>query len=250
MGLRLINSPYSTCSQKVRLCLREKGLAFEEVWIDFRKEEHLSPEYLGLNPNGVVPTLLHDGRPVIDSSVIMEYLDEVFPDPPLSLPDAHGRATMRAWLRYFEEVPTAAIRAPSFEKVFIRHYRDLSQAEFESAAGRRPLRTAFYRRMGRNGFDPAELQASEAGLAQTVARMERQLSAGPWLCGAVLTLADLCVAPIFDRMEDLGMARLWQGAPAVTRWFAALRARPAYAAAFYPSSRLSERYEDLQGVQA
>jgi glutathione S-transferase len=79
MALELLNNPYSTCSQKVRLTLHEKGIPFTDTRLDFRKKEHLSPAYLKLNPNGVVPTLLHDGRPVIDSSVIMEYLDEQFP---------------------------------------------------------------------------------------------------------------------------------------------------------------------------
>ncbi len=119
MNLVLYHSPYSTCSQKVRIALAEKGLAYESREINFAREEHLAPEYLKLNPNGVVPTLVHDGEPVIDSSCILEYLDEVAPAPPLSPPTALGRAQMRAWLRYFEEVPTAAVRVPSFQDVFL-----------------------------------------------------------------------------------------------------------------------------------
>ncbi|MFC6588794.1 glutathione S-transferase family protein [Sulfitobacter pacificus] len=61
LDLHLYHSPYSTCSQKVRLCLWEKNLPFEVTEIHFWKNEHLTPEYLALNPNGVVPTLLHKG---------------------------------------------------------------------------------------------------------------------------------------------------------------------------------------------
>src|SRR5262245_37532146 len=87
----LYHSPYSTCSQKVRLVLAEKGIDFTSREISFARDEQRSPEYLKINPNGVVPTLVHDGEPMTDSSCIMEYLDEVAPDPPLSPPSALGR---------------------------------------------------------------------------------------------------------------------------------------------------------------
>src|ERR1700709_1196478 len=104
MTLELYHAAYSTCSQKVRLVLAEKGLTFESHLVNLAAKEHLTPEYLSLNPNGVVPTLVHDGRAVCDSSVIADYLDDVFPDPPLTPPTAYDRARMRAWARYFEEV--------------------------------------------------------------------------------------------------------------------------------------------------
>src|SRR5258707_14151034 len=78
--LELYNAMQSTCSQKVRITLAEKGIDFVEHRLRLFKQDQLKPEYLKLNPNGVVPTLVHDGVPVIDSSVIMEYLDEVFPE--------------------------------------------------------------------------------------------------------------------------------------------------------------------------
>jgi glutathione S-transferase len=113
MALVLYHNPISTCSQKVRLALAEKRLSFESHVINFDRQEHLSEWYLRLNPNGVVPTPVHDERPIVDSSVICEYLDEVFPDPALAPAGAFERAQMRAWMRYFEEVPTVAIRIPS-----------------------------------------------------------------------------------------------------------------------------------------
>jgi len=81
MTLTLYHNPVSTCSQKVRLVLAEKKLPYDSHVIVWGKNEHLTEEYLKINPNGVVPSLVHDGAPVIDSSVICEYLDEVFPGP-------------------------------------------------------------------------------------------------------------------------------------------------------------------------
>ncbi|MEO3388563.1 glutathione S-transferase family protein [Mesorhizobium sp. CAU 1741] len=246
--IELLNNAYSTCSQKVRLCLHEKQLEFRDTQLDFRKNEHLAPEYLALNPNGVVPTLVHDGQPIVDSSVIMEYLEEVFPQVPLSPATPVTRADMRAWLRFFEEVPTAAIRVPSFSTIFVRHFADLDDDAFDAAAKARPLRTHFYQKMGRTGFSDDEVDASFKALSQTIERMQKRLAGNAWLCGERLTLADLCVYPSFDRMADLGHASMWADAPDVDRWFEALRARPSYPATYYQGSRLSHRYPELQEV--
>src|SRR5438128_2074919 len=102
--LELYNFSQSTCSQKVRICLAEKAID----WIDHRlvskDRHHISPEYLKLNPNGVVPTLVHDGTPVIESSVIVQYLDDVFREPRLTPDDPKLVAWMRAWLVFVDQV--------------------------------------------------------------------------------------------------------------------------------------------------
>ena len=121
MTIELYHTAHSTCSQKVRLTLAEKGLVRGKDWIeheiDLGKFQQLEPEYLKLNPNGVVPTFVHDGNVLIESSAILEYLDEVFPNPPMMPPDAVGRAKARAWMRYVDEVPTVAVRVPSFAMI-------------------------------------------------------------------------------------------------------------------------------------
>ncbi len=85
----------SSASRRVRLCLEEKGLAYEGHVVNLEAMEHHSPEYLKINPNGVIPALIHDGRPLYESGTICEYLDEVFPEPPLSPDNAYDRASMR-----------------------------------------------------------------------------------------------------------------------------------------------------------
>jgi glutathione S-transferase len=81
--LELYHFNDSVCAQKVRVVLAEKHLDWVPHHVDLMKLENLDPAYLKLNPNGVVPTLVHDGAVVIESSEIIEYLDEHFPDPPL-----------------------------------------------------------------------------------------------------------------------------------------------------------------------
>jgi len=94
----------SSASRRVRLCLAEKGLEFQSRLVDMMAMEHHSPEYLKINPLGVIPTLiLGDGRSLYESGTICEYLDETYPDPPLRPADAYERAVMRNWIRYADE---------------------------------------------------------------------------------------------------------------------------------------------------
>ena len=238
--IELYHNDKSTCSQKVRLCLAEKSIAWLSRHINIPKEENLSPAYLALNPNGVVPTLVHDGTAIPESTVICEYLDEVFPtEPRLSPIDAKARATMRVWLRYIDEVPSMAIRVPTFQNVILPRYQKMSQAEFDAFANRNPLRKSFLRRMGRTGFSREDYELAIEQLHQALERMEGALSKGPWLVDDHYGIADICVVPVLQRLEDLGMAEMWQTKrPRVASWYERMRARPAYAIAFYPGSRL------------
>jgi glutathione S-transferase len=242
MTLELYHAPQSTCSQKVRICLAEKKLDWVDRRVNLATREHLMRDYLALNPNGVVPTLVHDGHVILDSSVICEYLDEVFPDPPLVPRDPVRRAELRAWLRYLEEVPTAAIRVPSFHQALAQRFAGLDEAAFRTKeADIRPLRKHFYRRMGPQGFDPEDVAASLEELDNALQRMEAALAKGPWLMGQDYTLADIVVTPSIDRMADLGLGKAWsRGYPRVTLWYGRMQARPAFQAAYFPGSRLSE----------
>ena len=221
-ALTLYNWPTSTCSQKVRIVLADKSLPFEDRRLDSGKNENLSDWYLKLNENGVVPTLAHGDKIIVDSSVITEYLDEVFPAVPLSPPDAYGRARMRAWRQFIDEVPTAAIRVPSYNR-YIRHTSDDNITEQESSTRRSPSRTVrqhFYRNMGRGGSTAAEEQASIERLRETIVRMDRALANGPWMVGEQFTLADVALVPTLDPHvghRGLGNLSTWDEEQAARR---------------------------------
>jgi glutathione S-transferase len=248
--LELYNFAQSTCSQKVRICLEEKGL----LWTDHRlvsaDHVHLSDWYLRLNPNGVVPTLVHNGRPVYESSVILQYLDAIHPEPPLVPPDAYGQAQMRAWLTYVDLVTTPAARYPSFQYGGLRiKFQRMTEAEFAEKMNRRPVKSAFYARMSRaDGFPDDVLREAFTDLRRSVARMDRMLAeaGGPFLMRGGLSLADLAVAPLIDRLEDLGLEALWEERhPAVADWLRRMQALPSYRRCFYQGSRLSEQHPEL-----
>ena len=241
----LYNAPQSTCSQKVRICLWEKEINFEEVKLDLFQGDQLTSEYKKINPNGVVPSLLHDGQAVIDSSVIIEYLDEVLSDNPLRPDNPLDRAHMREWLRFFEEVPTPAVRVPSYNQVFLRHFQKMTDEEFIAFGESKPLRKDFFLKMGRTGYSDEEMNQSLGRLKLSVGRMEEALqNAGPWLLGEY-SLADICIIPVMMRINDIGLAYLWDDCPAVARWFDQYQQRPALQNAFYHGSLLSEQYGDV-----
>jgi glutathione S-transferase len=247
MSFRLYNAPQSTCSQRVRFVFNAKKLPFDEVKLNLLEGDQLKPEYLRLNPNGVVPTLDHDGAIIIDSTVIIEYLDEIEPDVSFTPENSVGRARMRALMHFIDEMPAAAVRVPTFNLAFLPTFQRMSRDEFVAMAESKPLRREFMLTMGQTGFPKHEMDAALARLRRTYERMDAEIdrSGGPWLLGRKMTLADVAVTPALVRMYDLGIAD-WQDLPRVVTWFDNIRAQAAFKPTYYHGSLLSERFPHLR----
>jgi len=95
----------SVCSVRCRMALEEKGVKWTSRYIDLFKFDQMKPEYIALNPDGVVPTLVHDGKPICESTIINEYIDAAFEGPKLVPADPLRAARIqsdqhpRPWLR-------------------------------------------------------------------------------------------------------------------------------------------------------
>jgi len=249
MPITLYNAPQSTCSQRVRFVLNAKDLPFEEVKLDLMAGDQLKPDYLALNPNGVVPTLDHDGAVVVDSSVIIEYLDEIEPDRANFTPrDPVRRAAMRALMRFIDEMPAAAVRVPTFNLAFLPRFQAMSEEEFAAFAESKPLRKEFMLAMGRQGFPEKDMNAALDRMRRTYARMDRTIetSGGPWLLGGDITLADVSLMPALVRMADLGLDPMWAELPRVRRWVETIRAHRAFKPTYYFGSLLTEKFPHLR----
>src|SRR6516162_11882060 len=117
--LTLYDFGNSVCCQKVRIAMRAKGLAWQAVNVDLFKAEQYDPEYLKLNPRGLVPTLVHDGMPVIESTLICEYVDEAFAQPPQLIPsDPWLKSRMRLWSKMVDEGLHEGVTEISFSAMF------------------------------------------------------------------------------------------------------------------------------------
>ncbi len=247
MAFKLYNAPQSTCSQRVRFVFNTKGLPFDEVKLNLLEGDQLKPDYLKLNPNGVVPTLDHDGQIVINSTVITEYLDEVAPEKSFTPEDPVKRARMRTLMHFADEMPAAAVRVPTFNLAFLPRFQAMSRDAFVAMAESKPLRREFMLTMGQSGFPQAEMDAALGRLRRTYERMDAEIekSGGPWLLGKDISLADVAVMPALVRMHDLGMAE-WQDLPRIVTWFDNIRAHPAFTPTYYHGSLLSERFPHLR----
>jgi len=223
----------STCSQKVRLALAEKGLDYEGRVVRLRHFEHLRSAFLALNPEAMVPVLLHDGCVITESSVITEYIDAVFPAPPLLPPDARGRARVGMWTRFIDQVTSPAIKKPSFARNLATHLQAVGADQVDASTEQMPSLAvrARWRSAARDGFSAAELEEAHADLQRTLVRMEVALASWPWLAGDLYTLADVHMLPFVERLAHLPPYALGRDWPAVAAWQARMRARPAFARA-------------------
>ena len=249
----LYNAPQSTCSQRVRYAMHAKGLPFEEKKLDLFSGDQLKPDYLAINPNGVVPALVHEGVPVIDSAVILEYLEDIAPDTaPMRPKDPREVARLRAMMRFVDEVPTPAIRIPSYNIAFLPHYQAMSDEEFQALCDSKPLRREFLMRMGRTGFPEADMKEALGRLRRGVERMAQWLedSGGPWLMGRELSLVDVAVMPVIVRMDDINLGHLWEDLPAIGPWLDAIRATAPFRPTYYHGALLTEKYPHLANLKS
>ena len=224
----------SSASRRVRLCIEEKGLAYEGHVVNLEAMEHHSPEYLRINPNGVIPALIHDGRPLYESGTICEYLDEVFPEPPLRPDTAYERATMRNWVRHVDERIGNLIIfnwRHSLQKVA----QKWTDAELEEHVKKIPSkeRQEAWRRVARRPYTEEERAGARAKLVELLGRMESALQETEWLAGARYTIADIAVVPFAKRIdEEIAPDQMTaQFHPRVAQWWAKIQARPAFARA-------------------
>jgi glutathione S-transferase len=224
----------SSASRRVRLCLEEKGLAYESRPVNLAKMEQHSPQYLKINPNGVIPTLLHDGRALYESGTICEYLDEVFPEPPLRPADAWGRAQMRNWIRYADERILNLVIfnwRHDLQKV-AQQWSDEELAEKLKKIPSRERREAWLR-VARRPYTEEERAEARMRLVQMLDKMEQTLEGAPWLAGERYTIADIAQVPFVKRIcEEIAPDEMKADKhPRVAAWWAAIQARPAFARA-------------------
>jgi glutathione S-transferase len=161
--LTLYDFGNSVCCQKVRITMCAKGLTWESVKVDLFKAEQYDPKYLKLNPKGVVPTLVHDGKAIIESTLICEYLDDAFPEPRLIPADPWLRTRMRLWSKMVDEGLFEGVTEISFSAMFRERMRnmpeEIRERRFRNIGDRavatvscRPTNSGFVRRSPHTGL--------------------------------------------------------------------------------------------------
>jgi glutathione S-transferase len=228
--LELYHSGLTTCSKQVRHCLREKGLPYKSRYVELWRYENLSPAYLKLNPNGVVPTLVHDGTPIINSLCINEYIEDTFPEPSLRPADPAERARMRYWAWTADEIHLQLARL-THARLLQSSVNDLTPQDQATMLKHTPVpdKRDRWRILTKGGYSPEQLGAALDNVLFVFGRMEEELSRrGPWLAGATFSLGDISMLAIVHRIFELYPDRLDRSAfPCVNEWWDRVTARPA-----------------------
>lgn len=232
--LELYHNETSTSSQKVRLVLAEKRLDWESQHLDLWKGDQHVASYLALNPRGVVPTLVDDGTVIVESTVIMEYLDDAYPDHPLRPAAAAERARMRWWSRQLDEGVHAATSTVSGAVAFrFQHLDHKSPDELEAHLMRTadPARRARQRKKILKGMETPLFAEALNRFDRLFSGMEIALGESPWLTGASYSLADAALTPTLTRFDHLQFLGVLDHRPGLADWYARVVNRPSYDAA-------------------
>ena len=227
----------SVCSQKARMCLAEKKIPWDSRHVDLFRFDNYSDWYTKLNPKNVVPTLVHHGRVIIESNVILEYLEDVFPQVRLRPDDAYERAMMRLWIYNSEEMAHWNVNTCSHN---LRHAKRMearyTKEELLRAADQcsNPMIGLRLKRRLAIGVSAEEEDEAYQKLEFMLRQMELRLAESAWLAGASFSLADVAMAPMINRIEVLARPEMIAAdrKPRVADWWQRIQARPGFQEAF------------------
>jgi glutathione S-transferase len=233
--LTLYHHGSSVCAAKVRMVLAEKNVPWTGIYIDILRGDQFDPAYKKLNPKAVVPTLVHDRRIVVESTVIAEYLDEVFPDPSLRLADPFERANMRVWTKAVDEAlhpACAEVTFASCHRYIIERLGPQKLQEFLDSTPPLSVTPGWHARkkeIVRQGMAAPGIERPFRLYDSYLQKMEDTLADSRWLAGDTFSLADIGVTPYVNRLDMMGMSAMWtRHRPRLTEWFERIKARPSF----------------------
>jgi glutathione S-transferase len=230
MALKYYHAEPIANSLKSMIPLFEKALAFESVYVDLHKFEQHSDWFVAINPEGQVPVLDHDGVIITHTTVINEYLEDVFPGVPLRPRDPVGAARMRYWNKFVDEHVMNHVSMHGWHRMVGIIARSVESGEFEQLLERIPLPDQRKKWLdARSGFSESDLANASAKIEYAVDKVEAQLALTPWLAGEDYTLADInfychCGMMVERMFPEMMIA---QRAPRLVAWRERMTARPA-----------------------
>ena len=183
-----------------------------------------------------MPTLEHDGRIIIDSNIILEYLDDFFPDSPLKPKDPFERSQMRIWLDKSETLVHKNVNILSWNRRHMPRMKHLSHEQHLKILQKFPnpeTRRMRIRRLEHGVSDTDEEFAKER-LSDFMDKMEEELNKGTWLTGDNFSLADIAIAPFIERFEANNLVDLidFRKRPKIGSWWGKMKSRESYQTAY------------------
>lgn len=230
--LKLYHAPTSVCSQKVRVGMAHMGLGYEGVVLDLQAGDQFKPEYRALNPDAVVPTLVDDGLVLVESSLILAYLDREHNGGRLMPEGRAERAGAEHWLLRCLALH-AAINTLSFATAMgpkIRAATTDAEIDALAASFPDPIMGAKRRDLILNGLDSPYVGQAMLHLRRLVADMQTALAHASWMNGSAIGITDIALVAYVDRLDRLGLSALWEAeAPRIGTWLNEWKDTSAYA---------------------
>jgi glutathione S-transferase len=227
-GLHLYHDPLSSCAMRARMVLVEKNLPWTSHVVDLAKMEHATPEYQSINPHGLVPTLVHDGRTYIESVDIIRYLDELQPAPSLVPADPENRSVFDKLISDADNAQTS-LKALTHEFLFRGSGRYSSEEDLKKfASGHRNTWLVDFKRSFA-ARDPAWQNRVATALSDMRGHfrsLDGRLADSKWLAGETFTLADVAWTPQVHRMRLMEWPM--NSFPQLSRWYGQLEQRPSF----------------------
>ena len=227
-------------SLKSMIPLKEKGLVYESIYVDLHKFEQHSDWFKAINPEGQVPVLDHDGTIITHTTVINEYLEDVFPEIPLMPRDPAGKAQVRYWNKFVDEHVMNHVSMHGWHRLVRVIARNIENGEFEKLLQHIPLPDQRKKwATARSGFSDADLANAMDKIVYALQKIEATLADTPWLAGEMYTTADInffshCGAMVERMFPDLDVETNY---PRIVDWRDRMRARPAVAEALSSEDR-------------
>ena len=256
-GLHLFHFSGSSCSQKTRIVLNVKGLEWSSHEIDIGNSEHFTPWYLGINPRGLVPTLIFNGTIHIESNDIIQLLDERFENNKLIPPNfrneiselLHHENDLHLDLRTLTfRFTQPRGRAPRTAKDLV-NYRKGGSGTVRGIIDMDKVREInFWEKTASEGITDEAVKLSASRFRDALEELDARLKNNQYLMGNTLNILDIAWFIYVNRLIRCGypMARLHLN---VSSWFQTLRKRPEFAKEIVVPSKIQQAVEANQNKQ-
>jgi glutathione S-transferase len=231
--LKLYHNDMSACAQKVRFVLAVKQLEWQSEELNLRQGDQQRPEYLKINPKGLVPALEHDGNILVESNIIVDYLNEAFPHPSLMSKKPLDRAKVRWWMKKLDDGLHLELAVLSFGIAYRIQLLDTCNGDMklvEKHLSRIP--DAYMRDVQAqvmvDGMDSPRFFRAVNEFAKLLDELDAQLAEHHWIASDKMSLADIAFAPYATRLDHLHMQGLWNNRPHFKRWYEQLKSTAGY----------------------
>ena len=255
-GVHVLHFMGSSCSQKLRIFLNLKKIPWQSHPIDLPSNENMQSWFLGINPRGVVPVLVHDGAVHIESNDIIQYLEERFPTPRL-IPAGHEEE-VAALLKHEDDLHLD-LRTLSFRFVFAPPGPPKPAAALESYIAHggtvqgvkdheKQVQIEFWQRAAREGFTDAQARASALKFRAEFDALDKTLAKQPYLMGGHLSVLDIAWL-IYEHRLSLAGYPFERLHPHVHAWAERLRAMSEFAKEVTQLRHSAEQLDTIRRTQ-